>query len=492
MDGHLGAIFYRAPNDGNAVNRWRLNPICPLCNEETKEPATIRCGHTFCWSCYSEYRDTKGKFGYNCPSCIYQDKANEALQLVSIDESGLLHLHKSALHRCFLHRQIEEYPVYLISVVGEWRTGKSFLMNYIVKALQSQETTNEFDLGAEDEILKGFPWKPGADKVTCGIWIWSKPFILEKNGQKIAVFLLDTEGSMDIEGDKKSNIKMCRLTLLLSSHLVYNVNSTIKESDIDYLEIYCDEIDCKERKSLKKMKKRYKDCTFLEVLEHCSHKCYLMPQPGNKIPRSEEGRLKDMDEEFLDSLKTYLLSVVERVQLSIGSAVGGNTLTCSEMFQMVQVYLSYINDLKCKISNPSELYNMKKNLENMQERKDEFQDFLNNWPFWKFRIGDEVANKIQELQEKFQESFRYISKEDRSEQLEKLKVYLVTEGDKFCKRHNIKLLINGIPALLTLGMAAAPAAGVFLAAEAVAAPSTGATLLAGAAAIGRAAFGRWF
>ncbi|XP_073507019.1 RING finger protein 112-like isoform X2 [Phyllobates terribilis] len=494
--------------------------ICPLCNGELQDPISKPCGHSFCLNCLYKYQALRGG---RCPSCINRKEINEQslqrlqplqpqhlqrlhplqpqpLQLISVDENGLLVLNENVLQRCFLSGGIEEYPVFLISVIGERRTGKSFLMNYIMKALHIQEKTKTFDLGAEDEILKGFNWKPGPGTVTNGIWIWSKPFILELNKQKIAVFLMDMEGSMDIHTERKSNIKMCMLTMLLSSHLVYNVNSDIKETDIDYLEIYCHGLgsdklhklkyfdflirnwyDPKKcgakhgesyyRVTIETMKKKYKDCIFLEVLNQCSSECFMMPHPGDKITCEETGRLKDMNKEFQDSLRMYLSGVLKRVLSSIGSANRENTLTCSDMAQkMLTEFLPYINELKCNISYPSEMLIAKENLETMQKIKDEFQDFLRNWPIWKLKIGNQVADKISELHQKFERSYKHINDEDHKEQLEKLMMYLVTEGDKFCRSHNIKLCLHGITAVV--GMAAVPLAGAFAAAPAAAATGT--------------------
>ncbi|XP_073444954.1 RING finger protein 112-like isoform X2 [Dendrobates tinctorius] len=529
--------------------------ICSLCNGAIQDPISKPCGHSFCLNCLFKYRALKGNVGGSCPSCIYRKETNKdrscqtnlisfyedvssqmdqgesldviyldfstafdtvphkrlplqslqplqpmPLQLISVDENGLLNLNEAVLRRCFLRGGIEEYPVFLISVIGEGRTGKSFLMNYIMKALHIQESTNRFDLGAEDEILEGFSWKPGPDTVTKGIWIWTKPFILGLNGQKIAVFLMDMEGSMDICVDRKSNIKMCMLTMLLSSHLVYNVSSTIKETDIDYLEIYCHGLGSDKLHNLKyfdflirnwydakmcgvkhgeshykviieKMKKKYKDCTFLEVLKQCSSKCFLMPYPGDKITSEDTGRLKDMNKEFQESLRIYLSGVVRRVLSSIGSANSENTLSCSDMALKISTeFLPYINKMKYNISSPSEMLIMKENLETMQKIKNEFQDFLQNWSIWKLKIGNQVADKISELLQRFETSYRRINDEDYEEQLEKLRTYLVTEGDKFCRRHNIKLCLHGITAVA--GMAAVPLVGAFAAAPAAAAAGT--------------------
>ncbi|XP_073510064.1 RING finger protein 112-like isoform X2 [Phyllobates terribilis] len=442
-------------------NFWSRGSICPLCNGEMHDPISKPCGHSFCLNCLFKYQTLRGG---RCPSCI-----NEPLQLISVDENGLLVLNENVLTKCFLRGGNEECPVFLISVIGERRTGKSFLMNYIMKALHIQEETREFGLGAEAETLKGFNWKPGPDTVTNGIWIWSKPFILEQRGQKIAVFLMDMEGSMDIEVERKSNIKMCMLTMLLSSHLVYNVNSNIKETDIDYLEIYCHGLGSDRLHKLKyfdflirnwydaencgaehgesyfksiieKTKTRYKNCTFLEVLNQCSSSCFLMPHPGNNITSRDTGRFIDMNTEFKDSLRNYLSDVVKRVLSSIGSADSENTLTCSDMAQkMLMEFFPYINEMKHNISSPSE-------------------------PMWKLKIGTQVADKILELNKKFETSSSPINAEDRNEQLEKLKTYLETEGNKFCKSHNVTLCLHGITA--AAGVAAVPLAGAFAAAPA--------------------------
>ncbi|XP_072005385.1 RING finger protein 112-like isoform X2 [Engystomops pustulosus] len=443
------------------------------------------------------------------------------LQLVSVDESGQLDLQKSVLYRCFLHERILEYPVYLISVIGERRTGKSFLLNYLMKALHSQETAGRFDLGAEDEILEGFPWKPGTEKVTNGIWIWSKPFILERNRQKVAVFLLDTEGSMDMKGERNANINMCMLTLILSSHLVLNVNSNIKETDVDYLEIYCNGIDIDQLQNLKSfdflirnwydpkkcteddaksylngeikmMKNKYKDCNFFKIVNERSINCFLMPHPGNDITSKETGRLQDMNKEFQDNLKTYLSGVVERIMCSIGSASNQNTRKCGAMPEQILLSVNHINNLKCNISSPAEMCNMIKNMETMQEIKEEFQEFLRNWPLWKLRIGTQVADKIEELRRKFETSFSFTNEEDRNEQREKMTDYLVIEGNNFCRNHKVKLILHGVPVLVSVaGLAAAGPAGALFASQASTSAAAGSSatevVISGAAAVGQIA-----
>ncbi|OCT86479.1 hypothetical protein XELAEV_18020163mg [Xenopus laevis] len=142
----------------------------------------------------------------------------------------------AAVENYFMRDTIRDIPVYLLSVAGEKRTGKSFLMNYMIRALKCQ--VKEFNLGGDDETLKGFEWKSGTLGTTKGVWIWSEPFIMESNGKKVALFLLDSEGLMDIENNRNISTKLFSLVMLLSTHLIYNVKNGIDEKEMDYLEIY--------------------------------------------------------------------------------------------------------------------------------------------------------------------------------------------------------------------------------------------------------------
>ena len=61
----------------------------------------------------------------------------------------------------------------MVTVVGPYRTGKSFLLNRFA-GLQS-----------------GFEIGPSTNPCTKGIWIWGKPI---KISEEISVVLMDTEG----------------------------------------------------------------------------------------------------------------------------------------------------------------------------------------------------------------------------------------------------------------------------------------------------------
>ena len=98
-------------------------------------------------------------------------------------------------------RQITK-PMVIVSVVGMYRTGKSFLLNCLMKK------TNGFPLGSTVEAK------------TKGIWMWTGDF---PNDPNKAMVLLDTEGLHDPEkGSRTHDTEIFTLAVLFSSIMIYN------------------------------------------------------------------------------------------------------------------------------------------------------------------------------------------------------------------------------------------------------------------------------
>lgn len=84
---------------------------------------------------------------------------------------------------------------------------------------------------------EGFAWRPGKDKCTQGIWLWSSPFVfVGKDGRRIAVLLMDTQGAWDDTMTRAQSATIFGLTSLLSHKLVYNIQNRIEEVQMENLD----------------------------------------------------------------------------------------------------------------------------------------------------------------------------------------------------------------------------------------------------------------
>ncbi|PKA59769.1 hypothetical protein AXF42_Ash011893 [Apostasia shenzhenica] len=110
-------------------------------------------------------------------------------------------------------------PIAALSVIGPYRSGKSFLLNQLLSL----------------PCDKGFGVGHMRDTKTKGIWVWGDPIDLVIDGVKVSVLYLDTEG---FESVGKSNVyddRIFALATVMSSLLIYNLPETIREADISRL-----------------------------------------------------------------------------------------------------------------------------------------------------------------------------------------------------------------------------------------------------------------
>jgi atlastin len=173
---------------------------------------------------------------------------------VILDDDALLELESNL-------KKSGAAKVAILAVMGAYRTGKSFLLDVFLRYLKRDRSVEltERKRGVEDLPLPewlsskgnltegtdgseeaGFTWRPGMQKCTEGIWIWSQPFIEERTNadgetEKVAVLLMDTQGAWDSCLSKEDSATIFGLTSVLSSRQVYNISKQIQEDKVENL-----------------------------------------------------------------------------------------------------------------------------------------------------------------------------------------------------------------------------------------------------------------
>ncbi|XP_040486053.1 RING finger protein 112 [Ursus maritimus] len=320
-------------------------PACSICLERLREPISLDCGHDFCTRCFSTHR-VPGCEPPCCPECrkICKQKRGlrslgekmkllpqrplpavlqetcavraEPLLLVRINASGGLILRMGAINRCLKHPLARDTPVCLLAVLGEQHSGKTFLLNHLLES-------GEGGWPRGGGSLQGFRW--GANSLTRGIRMWSHPFLLGKEGRKVAVFLVDTGDAMSPELSRETRTKLCALTTMLSSYQILNTSPELKDTDLEYLEMFVHVAEVMGRHygmvpiqhldllvhdsshsskaGLGRMgdiiqKSSGKYPKVQELLQGRRARCYLLPAPGQWRASKGHGSPGDTDDDF--------------------------------------------------------------------------------------------------------------------------------------------------------------------------------------------------
>jgi len=307
----------------------------------------------------------------------------EPIQIVKISEEGehSFFLDEEALNSVLCQDEIKDKPVCIVTVAGAFRKGKSFLLNIMLRYLESGGSEGWLE---DDGVpLKGFHWRGGSQRDTTGILMWSKVYtITQPSGQEVAVVLVDTQGSFD----KNSTVRDCAtvfaLSLMTSSVLVYNLFNNIQEDDLQHLHYFTEygrlaldsdsdapfqklfflvrdwqypyereygadggkalldynlEIEENQHPELKNLRKNISNC-FSEM------SCFLLPHPGRDVATkpSFTGQLANIDPEFLDFVRLLMPTLLSSESIKVKKS-GGKNVKCKEI---VQFFKSYMDVLK--------------------------------------------------------------------------------------------------------------------------------------------------
>ncbi|XP_067421831.1 LOW QUALITY PROTEIN: RING finger protein 112-like [Emydura macquarii macquarii] len=552
------------------MERLREDVTCSICLDILNDPVSIECGHNFCRGCLSLEQSLSNHWsrvsaqGYQCPECrapcskdrmipdtrikslvekITEQLQEEAeqqepevqlepgrpVQLVHLDEEGAVVLDEEALS-CWLEQGgVGDTPICLMSIIGEQRQGKSFLMNYLLRRLWSQEASEGSWMGREDEPLEGFEWRMDTQRVTKGVWAWSQPFWVPNKGGKVAVLLVDTEGSMDIGSNKETSIKLSALSMLLSSYQILNIGRQVKNPDLEYLEMFLhvaevvgeayelepiQHLDLLVRdwssslllgdqggkeylRDVRQMLAATSPCKHpkaLEALKRSSTRCYLMPFPGKGIMTGSAGRLRDMDEDFRESLRDYVTTLVGSAGQHVRRDQHGELLTGTQLAAMIKEFSEVMKKHRFGFSSPCQMAITFHNQRVMDRARTDHalflkeKDTLSQHMFDCLRVRPSTVAKqfVKQRTKLLRQCWEEMKEPEKETLLTALEAELTREAKTFLETYGGRYQSHAIKAGITVGVLALGPLGGALGASGYGAIATAAAELglSEAAAIG--------
>ncbi|XP_054391509.1 RING finger protein 112 isoform X1 [Pongo abelii] len=462
-------------------------PTCSICLERLRDPISLDCGHDFCIRCFSTHR-VPGCEPPCCPECrkICKQKRGlrslgekmkllpqrslppalqetcpvraEPLLLVRVNASGGLILRMGAINRCLKHPLARDTPVCLLAVLGEQHSGKSFLLNHLLQGLPGLESGEGGRLRGGEASLQGCRW--GANGLARGIWMWSHPFLLGKEGKKVAVFLVDTGDAMSPELSRETRIKLCALTTMLSSYQILSTSQELKDTDLDYLEMFVhvaevmgkhygmvpiQHLDLLVRDSshpnkagqghvgniFQRLSGRYPKVQ--ELLQGKRARCCLLPAPGRRRMNQGHTSPGDTDDDFRHLLGAYVSDVLSAAPQHAKSRCQGywnegravargdrRLLTGQQLAQEIKNLSGWMGRTGPGFTSPDEMAAQLHDLRKVEAAKKEFEEYV--------RQQDIATKRIFSALRVLPDTMRNL---------------LSTQKDAILARHGVALLCKG-------------------------------------------------
>lgn len=306
----------------------------------------------------------------------------QAVSAVEITDQNTLYVNEDGLKDILLDENIRDLPVVVISIAGAYRTGKSFMLNYLLRYLRNGCTDNWF--AEHDVAMDGFPWSRGSERNTKGILLWNEVFrVTVTGGQEVAVVLMDTQGTFDCKSTKAEAIGFFAMSTLLSSVMVYNITKNIQEDHLEHLWLFTHYAKLAKKgdsgkpfqkllflvrdwnfpfdaeygaEGGQKLLKRRLEYSGAQSSEMCdlqkefissfeAIECFLMPHPGLQMIQKTDfrGALADLEEDFRQHLRQLVFSILAPKNLVV-KIVNQETITCKDLIPLFQSYAKVFNE----------------------------------------------------------------------------------------------------------------------------------------------------
>uniref|UniRef100_T1IMV3 GB1/RHD3-type G domain-containing protein n=1 Tax=Strigamia maritima TaxID=126957 RepID=T1IMV3_STRMM len=345
-----------------------------------------------------------------------------AVQVVSFDQTGHLILNLIRLQEIFTRADVKNVPVAILSVAGDFRKGKSFLLNFILRYFHHDRRDNWLRVNI-DEKLEGFHWTDGAEADTTGIWLWSEPLMMKDiNGGQVALFLMDTQGAFDSKQSLEDTTRIFALTGMISSVMIFNLKKDLQRNNLQDLHYFTeygkiamqnetethpfekliflirdwehiDDYKWGFRGGNDYLKKIFatseeQDDDSRQVREtlRANFKqldCFLLPHPGDIVWKNVEfkGEIRHLEKDFLDELNDLISIIASDANIEAKSICFENGISQPLTGERMFTYFSeYFTCLTSKEMPPvEELFDLTVDMHNraaMDLAVEEFEEFL--------------------------------------------------------------------------------------------------------------------
>lgn len=216
-----------------------------------------------------------------------------------------------------------------------------------------------------------------------GILIWPEIFTYDnKGGDKIAIILMDTQGSFDNESSVRDCSTIFALSAMVSSVLCYNVMRNIREDDLQYLHLFTEygklSLEQSEEKPfqsllfvvrdwfcasehdfgwkggqdvvndrLKKTPKQTEDMKRLRnqlMSSFAEIRGFLLPFPGETVAGHQhfDGNLDEISVKFKNMVKELVPKLLSPENLII-KKIQGQKVRAKDLIQYLKSYVSIFN-----------------------------------------------------------------------------------------------------------------------------------------------------
>jgi len=196
------------------------------------------------------------------PLQVVQVSSAEGDEPIRLNEDALKELEDNL---ALVRQKHGDIPLTIHSAAGTFREGKSFILDCFLRYLYHLEISSVDDLVLENVVDSSFlencnltaPLPDGSeifetrsstDRVTAGIWLYSKPFVISTgnfigsggaiSGQKVAVLLMDTQGLFDTAAMSSLDAPIFALSVLLSSKQIINKRGQFNTNDWQLLNLF--------------------------------------------------------------------------------------------------------------------------------------------------------------------------------------------------------------------------------------------------------------